>query len=81
MPDKKVPAAERLKELRCFIPWLVAALSVHRRESVSACAPETCLIVSKQRMSYLMQIIDARTDPSSRRIKSSLDVGRRGSSL
>ena len=32
---EQVPAAELLIELRCFIPWSVAALSVHRRESVS----------------------------------------------
>ena len=51
-----MPAAELLRELCCFIPWFVAALSVHRRESVSVCAPETCLIVIKQRISCLMRI-------------------------
>ena len=64
---EQVPAAELLLELRCFIPWSVAALSVHRRESVSVCAPETWLILTKQRLFYPMQLFGPDTDPSSRR--------------
>ena len=76
---EKVLASELLQELRCFILWFVAALSVNRRKSVSVFAPKTCLIVSRKRLTYLMQIFGADTDPSSRR--AILLKARRGPSL